>query len=126
MERSSLQKGAKRCRVFYCDPLNSNQKSQAERNHEQLRRILPKGQTNFDALSVYDVATLTSHINSYPSAKRFNKCPFELASAIIPQELLDECGFERINPDEVILKLYDPPNHAQNIISSLRSVAERR
>ena len=110
MERSSLQKGARRCRVFYCDPLNSNQKSQAERNHEQLRRILPKGQSDFDALSAFDVATLTSHINSYPSAKRFNKCPFELASAIIPQELLDECGFERVDPDNVILKPYLLPH----------------
>ena len=31
------------CNVFYCDPCNSNQKSQIERNHEFIRKILPKG-----------------------------------------------------------------------------------
>ncbi|MBQ9000781.1 MAG: helix-turn-helix domain-containing protein [Eggerthellaceae bacterium] len=31
MERSCLVPGAKRCRVFYCDEMNSNQKSQAEK-----------------------------------------------------------------------------------------------
>ena len=39
--------GTKRTRVFFCDPMNSNQKSQLERNHEIVREILPKG-VSFD------------------------------------------------------------------------------
>jgi hypothetical protein len=43
MERSCLEPGARRCRVFYCDATGSNQKSEAERNHEQrvVRRVIP-------------------------------------------------------------------------------------
>lgn len=104
MERSCLEEGKQRCRVFYCDAMDSNQKSQAERNHEQLRRILPKKRSNFDELSVWDVAECCSHVNSYPSAMRANKCPFELVGGILPQTLLDELGLSRVAPDDVVLK----------------------
>jgi IS30 family transposase len=104
MERSCLEPGRARCRVFYCDPMATNQKSQAERNHEQLRRILPKGRSDFDALSAWDVATCCSHVNSYPSAGRGGKCPFELLGDLLSQELLDGLGIVRMAPDEVVLK----------------------
>jgi hypothetical protein len=84
--------------------METNQKSQAERNHEQLRRILPKGRSDFDALSAWDVAVCCSHVNSYPSAGRGNKCPFELLGGLLPQELLDGLGIVRVAPDEVILR----------------------
>ena len=77
MERSCLEPGARRCRVYYCDPQESNQKSQAERNHEQLRRILPQGRTSMDALSDADVAECCSHVNSYPLASLSGLCPLD-------------------------------------------------
>lgn len=104
MERSCLEPGARRCRVFYCDAMNSNQKSQAERNHQQLRRILPKGRSDFDALSAYDVAVCCSHVNSYPSAGRGGRCPFELLGDLLPQALLDDLGLARVPADEVTLR----------------------
>lgn len=106
MERSCTDPGARRCRVFYCDPMESNQKSQAERNHEQLRRILPKGRSRFDDLSAADVALCGSHVNSYPSAGRGGRCPFELASGVLPAPALRELGYGRVGPDEVVLRPY--------------------
>jgi hypothetical protein len=38
-----------RTKVFYCDPCCATQKSHAERNHEELRRIQLKG-TGFNSL----------------------------------------------------------------------------
>ena len=96
--------GARRCRVFYCDAQESNQKSKAERNHEQLRRILPKGRSDFDALSAYDVAVCCSHVNSYRSAGRGGKCPFELLGDLLPRGVMDELGLERVEPDDVVLR----------------------
>jgi hypothetical protein len=84
--------------VFYCDPIETNQKTQCERNHEQLRRLLPKGRSDFDRLSVWDVAACSSHVNSYPSAGRGGKCGFELAAGMLSQGLLDELGLERAAP----------------------------
>jgi IS30 family transposase len=107
MERSCLAEGARRCRVFYCDAQNSNQKSQAERNHERLRRILPKKRSDFDKLSVWDVAVCCSHVNSYPLARKSGTFrPIEAAAALIPQHLLDALGVERVPADEVVLKPY--------------------
>jgi IS30 family transposase len=107
MERSCLVEDARRCRVFYCDAQNSNQKSQAEHNHERLRRILPKGRSDFDKLSVWDVAVCCSHVNSYPLVRKSGAFrPIEAAADLVPQHLLDELGVERVPADEVVLKPY--------------------
>ena len=106
MERSVLAPGQRRCRVFYCDPQETNQKSQCERNHEELRRILPKKRSDFDRLAFGDAALATSHVNSYPRPKFGGKCPFELAGPILPDALLDNLGIKRMAPDDVTLKPY--------------------
>lgn len=104
MERSRLVDGAKRCRVFYCDPMESNQKAQCERNHEQLRRVLPKGRSDFDELSAWDVAECCSHVNSYPIARLGGRCAIEASAGAVPKALLDFLGVERIPADEVCLR----------------------
>lgn len=104
MERSCLEPGERRCRVFYCDPMESNQKAQCERDHSELRRILPKGRTDFDALTPWDVAVASSHVNSYPRPGRGGRCPLELASGTVPPGLLEGLGIERVPADEVTLR----------------------
>ncbi len=107
MERSCLTKGVRRCRVFYCDAQNSNQRSQAERNHEQLRRILPKGRSDFDKLDVWNVAVCCSHVNSYVITRKAGSFrPIEAVADLIPKKLLDELGIARVPADEVTLKPY--------------------
>ena len=39
---ADMETGEIQCRVFYCDPRNTNQKSNCERNHELIRYIIPK------------------------------------------------------------------------------------
>lgn len=104
MERSCLEPGARRCRVFYCDAMDSNQKSQAERNHEQLRRILPKGRTDMDLLSAADVAECCSHVNSYPLARLGGLCPLDMLGGLVPPAALEALGVRRVPPDEVVLR----------------------
>ena len=104
MERSCLAEGERRCRVFYCDPMRSDQKAEAERNHEELRRILPKGRSDFDRLSAVDVAAACSHVNSYPRPSREGRCPFDLAAPELPAELLGDLGIVRVPPDDVMLR----------------------
>lgn len=106
MERSLFDPRKRRCRVFYCDAMDSNQKSPAERNHQRIRRILPKGRSDFDKLSQYDVAVCASHVNSYPLARLGGRCAFDLASGLLPKTLLDELGYAKVAPDEIVLKPY--------------------
>ena len=106
MERSCLAEGARRCRVFYCDPMSSNQKSQCEKNHQELRKILPKGRSDFDRLDQADVAAACSHVNSYPRPSRNGARPYDLAVMELTAEFLDTIGVVRLQPDEVVLKPY--------------------
>lgn len=57
--------GVKRLSLYFCDPIQSQQKGLAERCHEELRMILPKGKIDFDALTCRDMAACMSHVNSY-------------------------------------------------------------
>src|SRR5699024_8810870 len=57
--------GTRRTRMFYCDPVKPSQKEACEKNHVELRKILPKG-TDFDELTFGDVSEVRSHTNSNP------------------------------------------------------------
>ena len=101
--------GTRRTRIFYCDPMRSNQKGSLENNHEEIRYICPK-ETNLYALGLtgQNAANLiSSHINSFPKEKLNGKSPFSLLRFLNPamaQKLID-FGITEIEPDKVILSL---------------------
>ena len=68
IERSALPRAAKgKLRCTTGDARQSQQKGGCERNHVELRKILPKGRgISFDRLSGPDCAVLMSHLNSEP------------------------------------------------------------
>ena len=54
-------------RLFYCDPRQSQQKGACEKNHVEIRKLLPKGAgARFDRLTAADCALLMSQVNSEP------------------------------------------------------------
>lgn len=95
--------GAKRLALFYADPQQSQQKARAERCHEELRRILPKGKTDFDALTKSDMARVMSHVNSYLRGSMDWTSPAEMARVLLGPDVLDAYGVEAIDPREVNL-----------------------
>ena len=70
----------------------------------RLRRILPKGCSDFDALDAVDVAAVRSHVNSYPRPAREGKCPYDLAAPELPAELLGNLGIVKVPADDVLLR----------------------
>ena len=95
--------GVKRLSLYFCDPMQSQQKGRAERCHEELRRILPKGKTNFEALTCRDMAACMSHVNSYLRGNMKWMAPVEMARLVLPPGVLDAYGVEAIDPREVNL-----------------------
>ena len=91
-----------RSRVFYCDPLHSNQKAQIERAHEFIRAVLPKG-SSFDRLTQSDCDLLCSHINSYRRDSLQGKSPWEAFAWLYGEEILALLNVRKINADEVTL-----------------------
>lgn len=97
------ENGARRTRIFYCDPQASWQKAQVEKNHVLIRRILPKGAT-FKFLSDENIHLITCHINSVSRELFDNRTPFDLMSKEEHKKLLDILALSPVPPDEVCLK----------------------
>ena len=104
IERSCLDPARRRCRVYYCDALSPGQKGACERNHSELRRILPKGRSDFDALTRADLAVAASHVNSYPRDTLRGRCPVDVARALLPEGFVDMLGVVRVPLEEVVLR----------------------
>lgn len=95
--------GNPRSKVFFCDPLASNQKARLEKNHEYIRYVLPKGKS-FNHLAQADVTLMLNHINSTARASLNGHTPYQLAQLLLDPFLLDRLSLKSIPPDEVLLK----------------------
>lgn len=95
-----------RCRVYYCDVRQSQQKGACERNHVELRKILPKQSFAFDDLDERDLAVVMSHLNSQPRPSLGGLCPMDLFAAQygdVGRRLLEGLGMERVPYEELDL-----------------------
>lgn len=90
------------CRVFYCDPQNSNQKSNCERNHEFIRYIIPKNKGK-DVYRADEIQTMMNHINSYPRKKWNGQAPIDLFQQIYGEEVTTLLGLKKIPSDSIQL-----------------------
>lgn len=109
IERSSLDPAARRCSVFYCDARQSQQKGGCERNHVEVRKILPKGRgIGFDRLGGRDCAALMSQLNSEPRPSLGGMCAIDMLLAALGadgRELLDALGVEEVPYEELNMTL---------------------
>lgn len=99
----ACEDGTKRTRVFFCDPMNSNQKSQLERNHELVREILPKG-VSFDSLTQAQASLALSHVNAYVRHAQGDRTPFEVFEFLYGEGTAAKLHIERVDPMDVVLK----------------------
>ena len=92
IERSCTVEGERRCRVYYCDPMRSDQKGACERNHVEIRKMLPKGLgISFDDLCDLDVWLVGSSVNSEPRPSLMGLSPLAMLRAADPA-LADALG----------------------------------
>ncbi len=100
LERSVFSATEKRCSIYYCDVRQSQQKGSCERNHVELRKILPKGKgINFDRLNRKDCSVLMSHLNSEPRKSLGGMCAIDMFVAAYgdtARKLLEAYGIEKI------------------------------
>lgn len=109
MERS-LVEGKKRARAFFTDPNRPDQKGACEKNHVELRKILPKG-TSLANMDSYVLSDICSHVNSTIRKGCGDTTPMQLAQMCLPDFLFDNLGLSLIAPNEVIAVpgiLYSP------------------
>ncbi|MGL4760357.1 MAG: IS30 family transposase [Sarcina sp.] len=95
--------GNQRTKIFYCNPMASYQKPHAEKNHEYLRYIIPKGKS-LDNLTQEDITLMMNHVNSTARASLNGNTPFKLAQMLLNNSLLDKLLLKDIPADDVYLK----------------------
>ncbi len=101
MEGSSRDRAEKRCACYFADPSRPDQKGAAEKNHVELRKILPKG-TSFEGLDAHVLAEICSHVNSSVRRGCGDAAPFDLAELMFPKYLFENLGLRRIAPESVV------------------------
>lgn len=94
-------------RLFYCDPGRSDQKGACERNHVEIRKLLPKGRgLRFDRLVPADLSLAMSHVNSEPRGALGFATPARAFRAMLGDDaaaLLEAYGIEDVPIDELDL-----------------------
>lgn len=95
--------GEQRCKLFYCDPLASWQKAKLEKNHEYIRKVIPKG-VPLTEYTQKDMVSLMNHINSTTRASLNGRTPYELAQLLLHPDLLTVMEVQSIPADEILLK----------------------
>lgn len=94
-------------RLYYCDPARADQKGGCEKNHVELRKLLPKGRgIRLDRLTRADAALVMSQVNSEPRGKLAWRTPSEMLVAAFGDDaraLLDAFGVEALEPSELDL-----------------------
>jgi transposase, IS30 family len=101
--------GNRLTRIYYCDPNAAFQKAHVERNHELLRKILPKGTpyvepTSFDGLAQTDLDLVMSHVNSYLRESLQDRTPYDLFTTAFGTRVAELFGVRRIPADDIVLK----------------------
>lgn len=94
------QSGQRLVRIFYCDAGRPSQKGAIEKNHEEIRYVLPKG-TSFNHLSQKDVNLMMDPINSKIRKKLNNKYPYSLFKLLYGEDILHRLQSAPIAANEV-------------------------
>lgn len=102
MERSCTVSGKQRTMIFFCEPNRSDQKGACERNHREMRKIIPKG-TTLHPFMQQDITLMMNHVNSYVRESLCGKCPYDVAMSLYPEDFFILLGLEKIPPEQVIM-----------------------
>lgn len=89
-------------RIFYCQPYSFTQKGACEKNHEEIRYILPK-KSSIQFMTQEKAAIIMSHINSLARASLGGRTPYEKFVDRYGEEPLKKLGVQFISPKDVNL-----------------------
>ena len=92
--------GKQELHLFFCDPMQSCQKPQVEKNHTLFRDIVPKGKS-FDDFSQETVNLIFSHVNSVSRAIYHGKSAYDMFAFIYGESLASLFGISRIPAAQV-------------------------
>lgn len=100
-----LNTGLKLSSVYYCHPNSPEEKAELEKNHEYIRKVLPR-KTSFKNLTKEQIKKLEDNINNIPRNILGDETPYNLTKQKYP-DLLKRLNSKYIKPDDVTLNKKD-------------------
>lgn len=88
--------------LFYCQPYSFTQKGACEKNHEEIRCVLPKGKS-LQHVTQEDVNIIMSHVNSLARASLGGRTPYEKFVEKFGEQPLKKLGIRFIPAKDVNL-----------------------
>ena len=96
--------GERRCYIFYCDPMRSDQKGSLENVHRRIREFIPKG-VSLQGFKQAEIDTICSNINGTYLASLDNKTPYNVSKSHMGSSVLKQLGLTYIAPNDIILHI---------------------
>jgi IS30 family transposase len=93
--------GQKEISLFFCDPLQSNQKAHIEKNHTLFRDIAPKG-TSFDSFTQEHLNIIFSHVNAVKRPSFAGKSAYDMFSFVYGANAPALFDIVHIPPESVV------------------------
>lgn len=88
--------------VFYCDPMESNQKAEIERCHSDFRRIVPKG-TSMNGFSQDDIKKAFANVAAIPRPQFNDRTSAEMFITIYGEDVFEKLGGIFVSPKDANL-----------------------
>ena len=96
--------GERRCYIFYCDPMRSDQKGSLENVHRRIREFIPKG-ASLQGFKQREIDIINSNINGTYLSSLDNKTPYTVSKAQMGSRVLKQLGLTHITPNNIILHI---------------------
>lgn len=93
--------GERETDLFFCDPFQSSQKPNVEKNHTLFRDISPKG-NSFDKFTQSTVNLIFSHVNCVTRKRLNGKTPYEIFTVFYSEKLAALLGITLIPAADVL------------------------
>ena len=90
------------CHIFYCDPMESNQKAEIERCHSDFRRIVPKG-TSLNGFSQDDIKKAFGNVAAIPRPQYNDFTSAQMFVKIYGEETFRKLGGVLVQPKDANL-----------------------
>jgi IS30 family transposase len=91
--------GEKLINVFYCHPSRSDEKGSCERNHRELRRMVPQG-ISWKPYKPADITFISNNVNNY-YREQFKMSPYQKSLSLLDKKVLDLNNLKYISPKDV-------------------------
>lgn len=95
--------GKIKTKVFFCNAMSSYQKPHCERNHEFMRKVIPKSKS-IAFMNQEKTNLMMNNINNYTRKSLGDNTPYKIFEFIYGKDILKKLGIKYVSPNEILLK----------------------